>query len=631
MVAVNYVGEELWSYFNAPWEKRVDLAWQLMEIAEQLTNNDFEFALYLLDVSFDNFAVGPRDGKVIIVDAENVLVADKRLIRQNKPENWDVWYESKFDDCDKEACLSFSKEILCARVTVDHNYYAVCQNLLSRHATWRGTSGGLLHDPPSEIAKDGRLEALLDECTNPKKRYGRFQAAKELRGYLAQLSHNLQGKATASEEIEVKGTGLQVERIAFFKNWRLEQVGDLSNLTNFTFPLEHIEEPESTHYEPSIMSKLLPSRQSRRILAIMRKIVKLSRCSAMLLLLRRAVQAVKNISRADLPPSLGSVGMMGVKRSLIAKILSSATSHKNVIVLHAHGTGWNLTLLGHHSGLGLSGLNKKLKNRSTEVHSGETLSLVSFNRPQFSAGFWQERRSKLWLLRYRRQLSSLQKHQYSQVLVDVGAGDSKPHSVCHVLEASSALSELNVIYKHTVCCTSLSPLGIVIMGPDKPNDCQVKQDYKREQEGRGELFAILGDWNKEMRTLGPQEAEGAVTLEGHPPLQSFLLAAPMREAPCSLYPWLSPPHAYFSDLLFRPLAIPHGKTPGKAPWLKPLVKSPCRDLQRVDAVPHVALLPVAKTRNMFLRWPGLRNCPNKGNEQKRQLLSSESGIMMITD
>lgn len=84
MVAVNYVGEELWSFYNAPWEKRVDLARQLMDIAEQLTNNDFEFALYLLDVSFDNFAVGPRDGKVIIVDAENVLVADKRLIKQSE-------------------------------------------------------------------------------------------------------------------------------------------------------------------------------------------------------------------------------------------------------------------------------------------------------------------------------------------------------------------------------------------------------------------------------------------------------------------------------------------------------------------------------------------------------------------
>ncbi|KAJ0059535.1 hypothetical protein NL108_001889, partial [Boleophthalmus pectinirostris] len=82
VVAVNYVGEELWSFYNAPWDKRVDLARQLMDIAEQLTNNDFEFALYLLDVSFDNFAVGPRDGKVIVVDAENVLVADKRLIKQ---------------------------------------------------------------------------------------------------------------------------------------------------------------------------------------------------------------------------------------------------------------------------------------------------------------------------------------------------------------------------------------------------------------------------------------------------------------------------------------------------------------------------------------------------------------------
>ncbi|RXN11901.1 deleted in autism 1 [Labeo rohita] len=205
MVAVNYVGEELWSFFNAPWEKRVDLAKQLMDIAEQLTNNDFDFALYLLDVSFDNFAVGPRDGKVIVVDAENVVVADKRLIKQksqgryptsdrtlfreqDKPENYDIWYESKFEECDKEACLSFSKDMLCSRVTVDHNYYAICQNLLSRYAMWRGSSGGLLHDPPPHIAKDGQLEALLDECANPKKRYGRFQAAKELREYLTQLS-----------------------------------------------------------------------------------------------------------------------------------------------------------------------------------------------------------------------------------------------------------------------------------------------------------------------------------------------------------------------------------------------------------------------------------------------------------
>uniref|UniRef100_A0A8C1SVY0 Divergent protein kinase domain 2Aa n=1 Tax=Cyprinus carpio TaxID=7962 RepID=A0A8C1SVY0_CYPCA len=188
MVAVNYVGEELWNFYNAPWEKRVDLAKQLMDIAEQLTNNDFDFALYLLDVSFDNFAVGPRDGKVIVVDAENIIVADKRLIKQSKPENYDVWYESRYEECDKEACLSFSKDILCSRVTVDHNYYAICQNLLSRFATWRGTTGGLLHDPPADLVKDGHLTALLDECTRPQKQYGRFQAAKELREYLTELT-----------------------------------------------------------------------------------------------------------------------------------------------------------------------------------------------------------------------------------------------------------------------------------------------------------------------------------------------------------------------------------------------------------------------------------------------------------
>lgn len=110
-MAVNYVGEELWSYFNAPWEKRVDLAWQLMEIAEQLTNNDFEFALYLLDVSFDNFAVGPRDGKVIIVDAENVLVADKRLIRQSKYITFRFVFVCFFPLCQND--VSICMKLIC--------------------------------------------------------------------------------------------------------------------------------------------------------------------------------------------------------------------------------------------------------------------------------------------------------------------------------------------------------------------------------------------------------------------------------------------------------------------------------------------------------------------------------------
>ncbi|GAA6084783.1 divergent protein kinase domain 2Ab [Tachysurus ichikawai] len=106
----------------------------------------------------------------------------------DKPENYDVWYQSRFEECDKEACLSFSKDALCSRVTVDHNYYAICQNLLSRYATWRGSTGGLLHDPPSNVGKDGHLDILLEECVKPKMPYGRFAAAKELRQYLTELS-----------------------------------------------------------------------------------------------------------------------------------------------------------------------------------------------------------------------------------------------------------------------------------------------------------------------------------------------------------------------------------------------------------------------------------------------------------
>jgi hypothetical protein len=63
------------------------------------------------------------------------------------------------------------------------------------------------------------------------------------------FSHTLQGEATASEERLVTETSpLQVKKVAFFKNWNCEPVDDLTNLSNFTFPLEHMEEPKNTHY-----------------------------------------------------------------------------------------------------------------------------------------------------------------------------------------------------------------------------------------------------------------------------------------------------------------------------------------------------------------------------------------------
>lgn len=135
MVAVNYVGEELWSFYEAPWEKRVDLAKQLLDIAEQLTNNDFDFALYLLDVSFDNFAVGPRDGKVIVVDAENVLVADKRLIKQSEGDfSFSLVRFALFLRCSPR--LSFRGAISIIQADLFSHQRATRQSILYQTVCW---------------------------------------------------------------------------------------------------------------------------------------------------------------------------------------------------------------------------------------------------------------------------------------------------------------------------------------------------------------------------------------------------------------------------------------------------------------------------------------------------------------
>ena len=51
-----------------------------MRIAEKLTNNDQGYGLYMTDVSPENFAVNEK-GEVFIIDAENIIVVDKRKIK----------------------------------------------------------------------------------------------------------------------------------------------------------------------------------------------------------------------------------------------------------------------------------------------------------------------------------------------------------------------------------------------------------------------------------------------------------------------------------------------------------------------------------------------------------------------
>ncbi len=54
-----------------------------MKIAEKFTYNEQEFGLYMTDVSFDNFAVD-EDGKVFVVDVENIIVVDRKQIKEGE-------------------------------------------------------------------------------------------------------------------------------------------------------------------------------------------------------------------------------------------------------------------------------------------------------------------------------------------------------------------------------------------------------------------------------------------------------------------------------------------------------------------------------------------------------------------
>ena len=57
-----------------------------MSIAEQFTYNDDEYGLYMTDVSFDNFAVDEH-GKVFVVDAENIIVVDRKQIKEGREQS----------------------------------------------------------------------------------------------------------------------------------------------------------------------------------------------------------------------------------------------------------------------------------------------------------------------------------------------------------------------------------------------------------------------------------------------------------------------------------------------------------------------------------------------------------------
>lgn len=73
-------------YEDSPWEQRMDIAYQLLQISQMMTENTLGFALYMTDLNLDNFAVR-SDGTVLLIDVENIVVVDRLKVRKGKLKN----------------------------------------------------------------------------------------------------------------------------------------------------------------------------------------------------------------------------------------------------------------------------------------------------------------------------------------------------------------------------------------------------------------------------------------------------------------------------------------------------------------------------------------------------------------
>ena len=101
---------------------------------------------------------------------------------------WDEPYYATYDECKEYGiCLTVSTTYLCSRYTVDHNYYAICRNLLSSYASEILKPGGLLHDTPDKINERYGLDEMLRQCARPDKPEDRLKNKDKLLATLEEI------------------------------------------------------------------------------------------------------------------------------------------------------------------------------------------------------------------------------------------------------------------------------------------------------------------------------------------------------------------------------------------------------------------------------------------------------------
>ncbi|KAL6266288.1 hypothetical protein P5V15_003147 [Pogonomyrmex californicus] len=165
IVIEEYIGLPLLDHYDKPWIQRVKVASSLLNAAYIFTFKNERFAFYLTDVSADNIAVD-HENVAKFIDLENIIVVDKNVSQEERPKEWQKIHMNTMH-FDYPNYFIFSAKDICNHHLSDHNYYAICQLLLSS-GNENPFPGGFLHDIPINIQQlYPDIEYLLQQCGIP--------------------------------------------------------------------------------------------------------------------------------------------------------------------------------------------------------------------------------------------------------------------------------------------------------------------------------------------------------------------------------------------------------------------------------------------------------------------------------
>ncbi|XP_057326427.1 divergent protein kinase domain 2A isoform X2 [Microplitis mediator] len=181
VVVEKYAGLPLTLYYHESWLRRAKIAIGLLESVNMFTFRNPEYSFYFTDLSPDNIVIDEND-RPVFIDLENIIVLHKNISIEDQPKEWNNLHTSDNIDCNN--CFSFSPTDICSHRISDHNYYSICQQILSD----KSKDDGFLHSIPVDILHNYKnLKAMIDECALPHKIKSRIEAGDELKKILQRI------------------------------------------------------------------------------------------------------------------------------------------------------------------------------------------------------------------------------------------------------------------------------------------------------------------------------------------------------------------------------------------------------------------------------------------------------------